>query len=101
MDDYFEERMRCQLCTRDAVVTISGKFSGEERTFVVCSGCVEEFRRIRRTWAIGGLRQSADEGIVIPRDAPGYDDFPPGPFTVLKPRDRLPELSLEREENEH
>jgi hypothetical protein len=42
---------RCELCTRNATIKLSGKFSGETRSFILCAGCAQELRRIRRQWA--------------------------------------------------
>jgi len=92
MEDDPQEQIRCQLCTRDAVLSVSGQLSGEQRTFLVCGGCADELRRIRRTWAIGLPRRSEDEHIVIPRTQPGYEGHVTGPFTLVRPGQPLPKF---------
>jgi len=92
MEDDPREQIRCQLCTRDAVLSVTGQFSGEQRTFLVCGGCADELRRIRRTWAIGLPHRIEDECIVIPRTQPGYEGYVPGSSTLVRPGQPLPKF---------
>jgi len=84
------ELPRCQLCTRDAVVKLFGKFSGEDREFVVCRGCRDELCRIRRTWHFAPVLEFhddcltddewqalEDQGVFVGRLGPRQDEFDP------------------------